>query len=390
MKFLQDILVVDFSQFLSGPSASLCLADFGADVVKIEKPGTGDICRELYVSDVVIDGESSIFHAINRNKKSYAADLKSPDDVSRIKKIIEKADVVMHNFRPGVMERLGFDYESVKQLNPSVIYANITGYGENGDWKHLPGQDLLLQSVSGLAWLNNSSSANPTPMGVSVVDMLAGGHLAQGILSLLYRKGITGEGGSIQVSMLESALDFQFEVLTCYFNDGGRLPQRSAVNSGHAYVAAPYGIYKTEDDYIAIAMADIVQLGVLTGCKPLTVYNDKKDWFDKRDEIKSVLARHLLTNTTSYWLSVLEPAGVWCSKVLDYKQLTEKDGYKLLNMEIVVKTSNGISIKTTRSPITIDGRTLSNNIGAPALGEHNNEIDLKFETGVEPEAVSVQ
>lgn len=390
MKLLQDILVVDFSQFLSGPSASLCLADFGADVIKIEKPGTGDICRELYVSDVVIDGESSIFHAINRNKKSYTADLKSSDDVFKIRKLIEKADVVMHNFRPGVMERLGFDYESVKQINPSVIYASITGYGEEGEWKKLPGQDLLLQSISGLAWLNNSSSANPTPMGVSVVDMLAGAHLAQGILSLLYQKGVTGEGGSIQVSMLESALDFQFEVLTCYFNDGGQLPQRSAVNSGHAYVAAPYGIYKTKDDYIALAMADIVQLGELTGCSELARYGDKKDWFDKRDEIKSVLARHLLNNMTSYWLDILEPAGIWCSRVFDYGQLTQEEGYRTLNMEVVVKTSNGISVKTTRSPITIDGEQLSNSTGAPGLGEHNNEIDLKFEIGTKPEIIDAK
>ncbi len=390
MKLLQDILVVDFSQFLSGPSASLCLADFGAEVIKIEKPGTGDICRELYVSDVMIDGESSIFHAINRNKKSYAADLKNPDDVFRIKELIKKADVVMHNFRPGVMERLGFDYESVKEINPSVVYASITGYGDEGEWKKLPGQDLLLQSISGLAWLNNSSTAKPTPMGVSVVDMLAGAHLAQGILALLYQKGVTGEGGNINVSMLESALDFQFEVLTCYYNDGGQLPQRSAVNSGHAYVAAPYGIYQTKDDFIALAMADIIQLGILTGCDELSIYSDKADWFDKRDEIKSALARHLLNNTTSYWLDILEPAGIWCSRVLDYEQLTKQEGYQVLNMEIVVKTTNGISIKTTRSPITIDTQYLSGSTGAPGLGEHNNEIDLKFEIGVKPEIIDAK
>lgn len=390
MKLLQDVLVIDFSQFLSGPSASLCLADFGAEVIKIEKPGTGDICRELYVSDVVIDGESSIFHAINRNKKSYTADLKCPDDVHKIRELIKKADVVMHNFRPGVMERLGFDYESVKEINPSVVYASITGYGDEGEWKKLPGQDLLLQSISGLAWLNNSSNANPTPMGVSVVDMLAGAQLAQGILSLLYQKGVTGEGGCIDVSMLESALDFQFEVLTCYYNDGGQLPVRSAVNSGHAYVSAPYGIYKTKDDYIALAMADIVQLGALTGCSELAVYIDKKDWFDKRDEIKSLLARHLLNNTTSYWLDCLEPAGIWCSRVFDYEQLTKEEGYQVLNMEVVVKTTNGISIKTTRSPISIDGQHLSGNTGAPGLGEHNNEIDLKFEIGAKPEIIDAK
>jgi CoA:oxalate CoA-transferase len=177
MKLLEDILVVDFSQFLSGPSASLRLADLGADVIKVERPGTGDICRQLYVSDVVLEGESTIFHAINRNKRSYAADLKDSEDLERIKLLLEKADVVMHNFRPGVMERIGLDYEAVKKINPAVVYAEISGYGTVGPWKDLPGQDLLLQAASGLTWLSNNSSENPTPMGVAVVDILAGTHI---------------------------------------------------------------------------------------------------------------------------------------------------------------------------------------------------------------------
>ncbi|WP_262920021.1 CoA transferase [Niabella hibiscisoli] len=168
------------------------------------------------------------------------------------------------------------------------------------------------------------------------------------------------------------------------------MPQRSAVNSGHAYVAAPYGIYQTKDDFIALAMADIIQLGILTGCDELAIYSEKADWFDKRDEIKSALARHLLNNTTSYWLDILEPAGIWCSRVLDYEQLTKEEGYQALNMEVVVKTTNGISIKTTRSPITIDTQYLSGSTGAPGLGEHNNEIDLKFEIGVKPEIIDAK
>src|ERR1700759_5147037 len=145
MNLLQDIIVVDFSQFLSGPSAGLRLADMGARVIKIEKPGTGDICRQLYVSDVVVEGESTIFHAINRNKQSYAADLKNPFDLEKIKHLLSQADVMIHNFRPGVMERIGLDYESVKKINPAIIYAEINGYGSEGPWKDLPGQDLLLK-----------------------------------------------------------------------------------------------------------------------------------------------------------------------------------------------------------------------------------------------------
>jgi len=378
MNLLQDILVVDFSQFLSGPSAALRLADMGAEVIKIEKPGTGDICRQLYVSDIIIEGESTIFHAINRNKKSYAADLKDADDLEKIKLLLTKADVMMHNFRPGVMKRLGLDYETVKKINPSIIYAEISGYGSEGPWKDLPGQDLLLQSATGLTWLSNNSDENPTPMGVAVVDIMAGTHIAQGILATLYKRSITGEGALVQVSMFESALDFQFEVLTCYYNDGNQLPVRSAINSGHAYVAAPYGIYKTKDDYIALAMTDIVRLGTLLQCEPLKEFTEVSDWFEKRDEIKKILATHLINETAKHWLTILEKADVWCAPVLNYDKLIREEGYRVLNMEITVKTSKGLSVKTTRCPIRVDGKLLVSDKGAPFLGEHNDEIDKQF------------
>jgi crotonobetainyl-CoA:carnitine CoA-transferase CaiB-like acyl-CoA transferase len=370
--------VIDFSQFLSGPSASLRLADMGADVIKIEKPGNGDICRQLYVSDIFIEGESTIFNAINRNKKSYAADLKDADDLEKIKLLLAKADVMMHNFRPGVMKRLGLDYETVKKINPSIIYAEISGYGSEGPWKDLPGQDLLLQSATGLTWLSNNSDENPTPMGVAVVDIMAGTHIAQGILAMLYKRTINGEGALLQVNMFESALDFQFEVLTCYYNDGNQLPVRSAINSGHAYIAAPYGIYKTKDDYIALAMTDIVRLGSLLECEPLKGFTNASDWFDKRDEIKKQLATHLVIETADHWLAILEKADIWCAPVLDYDKLMKEEAYRVLNMEITVKTSNGLSVKTTRCPIRVDGKLLVSDKGAPLLGEHNEEINVKF------------
>jgi CoA:oxalate CoA-transferase len=376
---LEDILVIDFSQFLSGPSAGLRLADMGARVIKIEKPGTGDICRELYVSDVMVEGESTIFHAINRNKESYAADLKNTHDLDKIKALITEADVLIHNFRPGVMERLGLGYETVKLLNPAIIYSEISGYGSEGPWKSFPGQDLLLQSISGLAWLSNNNDTIPTPMGVAVVDILAGAHLAQGILATLYQRFVSGEGGLVQVSMLESTLDFQFEVLTCFYNDGNELPVRSSVNNGHAYVAAPYGIFKTKDHYLTLAMGDIVLLGNLLRCDALKEYSDSSDWFTKRDEIKKILADHLLLSTTETWLSILEPADIWCSKVLDYDSLVQEEAYKVLEMELKVKTSNGLEITTTRCPITVDGRRLLSNRGAPLLGEHNRQIDQEFD-----------
>jgi len=381
MNLLQDIIVVDFSQFLSGPSAGLRLADMGARVIKVEKPGTGDICRQLYVSDTRIEGESTIFHAINRNKQSYAADLKNADDLEKVKKLIRQADVVLHNFRPGVMERIGLDYTTVKALNPKIVYGEVSGYGSEGPWKDLPGQDLLVQALSGLTWLSNNRDERPTPMGASVVDILAGTYLTQGILAALYKRGVDGQSALVQVSMMEAILDFQFEVLTCHFNDGRQLPVRSQLSNGNAYIPAPYGIYKTREGYLSLAMGDIPKLAILLECEPLTRYVDKAEWFDRRDEIKEILTEHLLGRSADEWLAVLQPADVWCAKVMDYKDLLDQVGYKVLDMELKVKTSNGLSLKTTRCPIRVDGGVSLSERGAPLLGEHNDLIDAQFGLG---------
>jgi CoA:oxalate CoA-transferase len=377
MKLLEDVLILDFSQFLSGPSASLRMADMGARVIKIERPVIGDICRKLYVSDIVVNGESTIFHAINRNKESYEADLKNAADINKIKKLIAKADVMMHNFRPGVMERIGLSYDEVKKLNPQIIYACISGYGETGNWKDKPGQDLLLQAVSGITYLSGNRNDDPTPMGVAVADILSGTHLVQGILTAILARFTSNEGALIEVSMMESLLDFQFEVLTCFYNDGHQLPQRSMVNNAHAYIAAPYGVYKTGEGYLALAMGNILKLGALLQCEELKDYTNPADWFNKRDEIKTILQDHLRTKTAQQWLAVLEPADIWCAEVFDYDALMKQEGYKILEMEQMITLGNH-SIKTTRCPIRVDGQLLTSLKGAPGLGEHSALINREF------------
>src|ERR1041385_6089075 len=268
MKPLDGLLVLDFAQFLAGPSAALRLADLGARVIKIERPGAGDLCRRLYISNLELDGDSTLFHSINRNKQSFAADLKHPADFAAVRKLIERADVLIQNFRPGVMEKIGLHYDAVKAWNPRLVYASITGYGKAGPWRDKPGQDVLAQAVSGLTWLTGDATQGPVPMGLSVADMFAAAHCVQGILACLVRHGITGNGGLVEVSLIESVLDLQFEVLTTHLNDGGQLPQRSTVNNGHAYLGAPYGIDRTPHGFIAIAMGSIVRLGELIGCAP--------------------------------------------------------------------------------------------------------------------------
>ncbi|WP_345953403.1 CaiB/BaiF CoA-transferase family protein [Mucilaginibacter sp. PAMB04168] len=372
MRPLEDYLVVDFSQFLSGPSAGLRLADLGARVIKIERPDTGDICRHLYTSNVIMNGESSVFHAINRNKESFTADLKSGDDVQNVWELVKKADVVMHNYRPGVMERLGFDYESVKAVNPTVIYGEISGYGNVGPWKDKPGQDLLLQSLTGLTWLTGNAGG-PVPMGLSIIDMLAGTHLTQGILACLVRRTLKNEGALVQVSMLESAYDLQFEAVTTYYYDG-LLPERSAKNNAHAYLGAPYGVYKTANGYMALAMGSIPQLAQLLQCNALLPYTEVAQAFHQRDEIKTILADHLQTNTTESWLAVLQPADIWCAEVLDWKTLMQQEGFKALDMIQEVTMNDGYQYRTTRCPIRIDGEILTSFKGSPALGQDTQAI----------------
>lgn len=374
MQPLEDFLVVDFSQFLSGPSASLRLADLGARVIKIERPETGDICRHLYTSNVVLNGESTVFHAINRNKESLALDIKNEEDKAIIWKLLEKADVVMHNFRPGVMERLGFSYNQVKERNPTVIYGEISGYGTEGPWKDLPGQDLLLQSLTGITWLNGNKNDGPVPMGLSIIDMLAGANLADGVLACLLRKTLKDEGGLVQVSMIESSLDFQFEVITTFFNDGGALPERTASNNCHAYLGAPYGIYQTANGYLSLAMGVIPVLGKLLSCDALLVYEDPKEAFGKRDEIKAILAKHLETKETAHWLNILEPADIWCAEILDWNQLFNHDAFKALDFFQDVKMKDGFTYGTTRCPIKIDGELFKSTKGSPLLGQNNEAI----------------
>ncbi len=201
---LDGLLVLDMSQFLAGPYASLRLRDLGARVIKIERPDGGDLCRRLYLSDTEIGGDSTLFHAINRNKESLALDLKNPGDLASLRELIARADVLIQNFRPGVVDRLGLGYDEVAKLNPKLVYASITGYGGAGPWVARPGQDLLAQARSGLMWLNGDDGQGPVPFGLAVADMLAGAAAAQGILAGLVRRGMSGRGAHIETSLLET------------------------------------------------------------------------------------------------------------------------------------------------------------------------------------------
>jgi CoA:oxalate CoA-transferase len=375
---LAGLLVLDFSQFLAGPSATLRLADMGATVIKIERPVVGDSCRQLYISDLQIDGDSTLFHTINRNKRSYVADLKSPGDLRAIRHLITKADVMVENFRPGVMRRIGLDYGVVRTLNPRLIYGSVTGYGPEGPWVDFPGQDLLAQSLSGLVWLSGDRDQGPVPMGLAIADILTGAHLVQGLLAALIQRGNTNKGTLVEVSLLESIVDFQFEVLTTYLNDGGRAPQRSSVNNAHAYLGAPYGIYATADGHLAVAMGSLTTLAQALDCPALSGFDQAKNAFAKRDEIKAVLASHLSHQSTAHWLERLRAVDYWCAPVLHWHELLEHQAFRCLDMLQTVRRDKGGEIRTTRCPIRFDRARPESPLAAPRIGEHNDWVNQTF------------
>ena len=375
---LQGLTVLEFSQFLSGPYAGLRLSDLGARVIKIERPDVGDLCRNLYISDTDLGGDSTLFHAINRNKESFAVNLKDSSDLELIKKLISKADIITQNFRPGVIERIGLDYENAKKINPKIVYGTISGYGADGPWSKLPGQDLLAQSRTGIVWLNGNGGDAPTPMGLAIADILAGHSLVEGILSAIIKRFRTNQGSHVETSLVEALLDFQFEVLTTYFNDGNRKPQRSKYNNAHAYLSAPYGIYKTLDGFIAIAMTPLPQLGELLNLDSIKNLNDQKEWFTKRDEIKKSIGDWLKTQTTKHWLNILEPADIWCAEVLDWEKMLKHEGFKILDMIQRIKRDDGLNIETLRCPIRIDGEIFKSELAAPKIGQDNEKIIKEF------------
>jgi crotonobetainyl-CoA:carnitine CoA-transferase CaiB-like acyl-CoA transferase len=288
------------------------------------------------------------------------------------------------------MERIGLDYESVRELNPAIVYASATGYGDTGPWKDRPGQDLLAQSVSGMPWLSGSRDDGPVPVGLSIADHLMSCHIAQGVTALLVRRFRTGIGGYVQTSLLEAMLDLQFELLSTHLNDSTVTVKRGGEHSANAFLSAPYGTYPTSDGYLALAMNPVSRIGDLLGITELAAMVDPESWWQKQDAISELLAAHFALQTTDHWLAILDPADVWCAPVLTLEQLVAHEGFDAIAMtqqiqRVPVAGSVPVTLTTTRSPLRIDGEPLTGSRPAPRLGEHTEAVRAEF---ADPAAVS--
>jgi crotonobetainyl-CoA:carnitine CoA-transferase CaiB-like acyl-CoA transferase len=272
------------------------------------------------------------------------------------------------------MKRLGLDYDACQTIRPDLIYGAISGYGHAGPWRDKPGQDLLVQALSGLTWLSGNAGDGPVPMGLAIVDIFAGAQLAQGILAALLRRTATGRGGLVKVDMLSSVLDFQVQALTLYLQDAGREPVRTAGNNAEPHLSAPAGIYETADGHLALATGQIPLLGRLLGCPDLLQHSESANWHERRDQLKVSFATQLRTRSTADWLAVLEQGAIHCAEVLDWNRLMTHEAYRVLGFEQTVCRGDGFTYRTTRCPIRLNGERLYAERGSPDIGEHNQKI----------------
>jgi crotonobetainyl-CoA:carnitine CoA-transferase CaiB-like acyl-CoA transferase len=371
---LDGIVVADFTQLVQGPYAAQVLADLGAEVIKIEPPG-GDWLRRFALGNAYPGGESISFLAFNRNKTSVVLNLKQADQVEAARRIVARADVVLENFRPGVMDRLGLGYESLRELNPGLVYCASTGYGADGPYRDRPGQDLLVQSITGLPTLNGRDGDPPTPVAVGVADMTAGLHMVYGTLAALVERARTGTGQRVEVNLLNSLLAVQCQELTAHLNTTDR-PRRNPVMAGTPFTGAPYGIYPTRDGHLAIAMNPVSRLMSalgLDGWADVDAQNVTEPGADAA--IRAAITGRLAELSTVEWLEVLLAKDIWCAPLNDYDAVAEDPQVRHNGMIVEIEHPTAGPVRVIGPAVRFSGSPAGGeHRPPPRLGEHTREV----------------
>ena len=373
---LHGIRVLDFTALLQGPLATQILADLGADVLKLEKQD-GEWMRHYGIFMSRTHGETDAFLAFNRNKRSIEIDLRDAADRERILELVDRADVVVENFRPGVMDRAGLGYETLRKRNPRLIYAASSGYGQSGPYVMRPGQDYLVQALSGATWLMGRRSDPPFVMGIAVTDQYTALHLVVGILAALQHRHRTGEGQRVDVDLLSCILALQQQELTVYLNHHNSF-ERPQENVGHPGITAPCGIYATQNGYMMLAMFPCPKLGSILGVDWLAAYDTNEKMFEARDTVHRLLSAHFAARPTAHWIELLSANDVWCAPVQKYADL-ESDPqivHKHLFWDVPYADSNK-TYRTVGSPFTFSASPISVRHGAPRAGQHNQEFKAR-------------
>jgi crotonobetainyl-CoA:carnitine CoA-transferase CaiB-like acyl-CoA transferase len=373
LELLKGVRILAFTQFLLGPAACQYLADMGADVIKIEPPGRGAWERSWSGADTFIGGVSTFFMLANRNLRSVTLNLKSSGGVGVARRLIETADVIVENFRPGVMDRLGLGYEDARKINPRIIYAAGSGYGGDGPYSHLPGQDLLIQAISGLGANTGTEDQGPTVSAAAVVDQHSASLLAMGILAALVNRGRTGEGQRVELIMVQAALDLQAEPIVYHLN-GAQL-KRPKTPVADTFHAVPYGFYATADGHLAISMTPVKAISDVLG-RPaeLAPFEDPGIAYSKRDEIRAALDPYFRQRTTAEWVDLLRAHDIWCAPVKNMTETFDDVAVKHIAPVLEFDHPRAGRVRVLKHPVRYSSGEAILRRPPPDLGEHTDEV----------------
>jgi crotonobetainyl-CoA:carnitine CoA-transferase CaiB-like acyl-CoA transferase len=372
MSVLDGYRVLDLSIAMSGPFAAARLGDLGADVIKVE-PVTGEWQRHVAAGGATGKQINVSFLSLNRNKRSVAVNLKDPEGRAAVRELIKTADVFLQNYRPGVAERLGVDYDSVRAIKPDIVYVSISGYGETGPYAQRPGQDLLLQGMAGFMKSAGRAGDPPHPAPLYVVDAVTASTAFEAALAGLLHRERTGEGQLITVNMLDAIIALQLQEMSVY-TQGGVEAVRSEEPHAHVYIRAPYGAFATADREIVMAFPDLPTLGALLDLPELLDMDSERDGHARRDEIFRLVAGRLRGRTAEEWLTLFDEHGIWAGPVYGYPDVPNdpqvKHNGSLLTYEHPTEgtvTTPGFPIKFTRTPSELRHPT-------PLTGQHTREV----------------
>src|SRR5215212_6069821 len=375
LDLLQGVRVVSFNHFLLGPMGIQALADLGADVIAVETP-EGGWQRHWSSGGLWCDGQSMLQLCANRNKRSIALDLKSLKGKEIALKLVETADVVAENFRPGVMEKLGFGYETLKSRKPGLIYASASGYGPDGPYAEKPGQDLLAQALFGMMAITGQAATGPRPAGASVIDHHGAALFAMGILAAIVRQQRTGQGCRVDASLMQAALDLQAESLVAWANAPVKPPVTQAFkNVAGWYYAAPYGVYATKDGFMALSLVPLATLADAIGEPRIAAFTEKDTW-SRQDEITELIAQRLKTAATSEWAARMEAMKIWHAPVQGYAQIAADPQVKHMRSFVTVPGAGdtGAPLTLVNHPVLYDGQSAEVRLPPQQLGAQTEDV----------------
>lgn len=372
MKVLEGIRVLDVSIAMAGPFAAQKLADLGADVVKVEPIG-GEWQRHISAGGARGEKINASFLSLNRNKRSLSLNLKDPEGQAILRRLVADADVFLQNYRPGVAARLGVDYDTLRAIKPDLVYVSMSGYGETGPYAGRPGQDLLLQAMSGGLYSAKREGEAPRPAPFFMVDAFAAYSAFEGAMAALFHRLRTGEGQKVEVNMLDAVVAAQMQELSV--STVGGVPQEPSEQiHAHSYIRAPYGVFPTADGFVALSFAETHEMARLFDDPRFDAFESERDGFSHRDEIAALVTEHLAKDTTEHWLDVLGEAGLWVGPVYDYAQLV--DDPQVVHNGSFVEYDHPTEghVKTPGFPFRLGLQTQEIYRPAPLNGQHTHEV----------------